>query len=148
MRLRRGLLLGLALSLVLSGCGIPRWPAEGPMTSPFGIRWSGWFPAVHRGVDIAMPTGTPIHAMRGGTVRFAGEMRGYGKVIWLEHRGETLTVYAHLSEIQVRTGESVNGRQVIGLSGATGRVTAPHLHFEVWVRGRPVDPVPYLGGRP
>lgn len=119
------------------------------MSSPFGIRWAdGWLPAVHRGVDISMPTGTPVHAMRAGSVRFAGEMRGYGKVIWLEHRGGTLTVYAHLSEIRVRTGAPVEGRQVIGSSGATGRVTAPHLHFEVWVGGRPVDPVLYLGGRP
>ncbi len=148
MRGGRGILLLLALSFLLSGCSIPRWPAEGTMTSPFGIRWSGWTPTVHRGVDISMPTGTSVHATRRGTVRFAGEMRGYGKVIWLEHRGGTLTVYAHLSEIRVRTGQEVGARDVIGLSGATGRVTAPHLHFEVWVGGRPVDPVSYLGRRP
>jgi murein DD-endopeptidase MepM/ murein hydrolase activator NlpD len=138
----------LTLSLVLSGCAIPRWPAEGPMTSPFGLRWSGVVPVVHRGVDIAMPTGTPVRAMAPGRVRFAGEMRGYGKVVWLDHPRGTLTVYAHLDEIRVTTGSPVSHRQVIGVSGATGIVTGPHLHFEVWVAGRPVDPVPYLGGPP
>jgi murein DD-endopeptidase MepM/ murein hydrolase activator NlpD len=135
--------------LVLSGCAIPRWPADGTLTSPFGMRWSGILPTVHRGVDLAMPVGTEVRAMTRGRVRFAGEMRGYGRVVWLEHpRRSMLTVYAHLSEIHVRTGEEVDHRQVIARSGATGNVTGPHLHFEVWVHGRPVDPVPFLGGRP
>ncbi|GEM_PF-352879 len=142
------LLLGLTLLLALSACALPRWPTTAEMTSPFGIRWDGVIPSVHRGVDMSVPTGTPIRSMLPGQVRFAGEMRGYGKVVWLEHRRGVLTVYAHLSEIQVRTGQEVGHQQVIGLSGATGRVTAPHLHFEVWVAGRAVDPVGFLGGRP
>ncbi len=149
--LRRPALLSVVLAglvLLMAGCALPRWPVEGPVSSPFGIRWNGWTPAIHRGIDIAVPTGTPVRAMRGGRVRFAGEMRGYGKVIWLEHRGGSLSAYAHLSELRVRTGEQVSGGQVIALSGATGRVTGPHLHFEVWVSGRPVDPALYLGGRP
>lgn len=136
------------LFLLLAGCALPRWPAEGPVTSPFGLRWEGILPRVHRGVDVSVPTGTPVRAMTPGRVRFAGEMSGYGRVVWLEHGRGTLSAYAHLSELRVATGEEVAHRQVIGLSGATGRVTAPHLHFEVWVHGRPVDPVPFLGSRP
>lgn len=138
----------LVLLILLTGCALPRWPAEGPVTSPFGIRWSGVAPTVHRGVDVAMPTGTPVRAMTGGRVRFAGQMRGFGNVVWVDHRRGVLSVYAHLSEIRVTTGQEVAHRQVLGLSGQTGRATAPHLHFEVWVAGRPVDPVPFLGGRP
>ncbi|NNF37391.1 MAG: M23 family metallopeptidase [Gemmatimonadetes bacterium] len=136
------------LALVASGCVVPRWPVEAPVTSAYGIRWRGWLPDLHRGVDFAVPEGTPIRTMAPGTVRFAGTMRGYGTVVWMDHGGEVLTVYAHLSESRVRTGEPVEARQIIGLSGATGDVTGPHLHFEVWRWGRPVDPVPLLGGLP
>jgi murein DD-endopeptidase MepM/ murein hydrolase activator NlpD len=118
------------------------------MTSPFGLRWSGVLPGLHHGVDISLPEGTPVHAMASGSVRYAGWMSGFGNVIWLEHRGNTLSVYAHLSRIDVRAGDRVRGRQPIGASGSTGNVSAPHLHFEVWVAGRPVDPVPFLGRRP
>lgn len=143
--------IGLVLVVLgISGCSIPRWPAEGAMTSPFGlrVRSGAILPSVHHGVDIAMPTGTPVLAALPGSVRFAGVMGGYGNVIWLEHRGGTLTVYAHLSEITVRTGDRVRGRELIGRSGATGNVSGPHLHFEVWKGGRPVDPVQALGRRP
>ena len=118
------------------------------MTSAYGIRWSGWLPDVHRGVDFGVPVGTPVRTMAPGTVRFSGTMRGYGTVVWVDHGGEVLTVYAHLSESRVRTGQRVESRQLLGLSGATGDVTGPHLHFEVWRWGRPVDPVPLLGGPP
>jgi murein DD-endopeptidase MepM/ murein hydrolase activator NlpD len=118
------------------------------MTSPFGLRWSGILPGIHHGVDIYVPEGTPVHAMASGRVRYAGWMSGFGNVIWLEHRGNTLSVYAHLSRIDVRAGDRVSGRQVIGHSGSTGDASGPHLHFEVWVAGRPVDPVPFLGRRP
>jgi murein DD-endopeptidase MepM/ murein hydrolase activator NlpD len=80
--------------------------------------------------------------------RFAGTMSGFGNVVWLDHGGTTLSVYAHLSSISVRQGELVRRGEIVGLSGATGNVTAPHLHFEVWRGGREVDPVPLFGGRP
>lgn len=86
--------------------------------------------------------------MSGGRVRFAGEMRGYGNVVWIDHGGDVLSVYAHLSEVRVRTGEVVGGRDVVGLSGSSGEASAPHLHFEVWRWGRVEDPVPLLGGPP
>jgi murein DD-endopeptidase MepM/ murein hydrolase activator NlpD len=75
-------------------------------------------------------------------------MSGYGKVIWLDHRGRVMTVYAHLSSIRVERGERVEGGQIIALSGRSGNATGPHLHFEVWRHGREVDPVSFLGGFP
>jgi murein DD-endopeptidase MepM/ murein hydrolase activator NlpD len=110
--------------------------------------WRGILPEVHRGVDIGVPTGTDVRSMAPGRVLFAGTMAGYGNVVWIEHGGEVLTLYAHLSELWVRTGDGVEGRTVVGLSGATGDVTAPHLHFELWRWGRERDPVPLLGGPP
>ncbi len=145
----RSVIVGaLALLTLATGCGVPRWPVDGAVTSPFGFRWRGFLPEIHRGVDLRAPTGTEVRAMTGGTVRYSGWMGGYGNVIWLDHGRDLLTVYAHLSERAVSTGEEVQGGQVIGLSGMTGTATAPHLHFEVWRRGRPVDPVPLLGGAP
>jgi murein DD-endopeptidase MepM/ murein hydrolase activator NlpD len=139
---------GVTLLLAVAGCSIPRWPAEGPMSSPFGLRWRGLLPEIHRGVDIAIPEGTEVCAMAPGRVRFAGAMSGYGNVIWLDHGGEVLTVYAHLSQLLVSTGDAVGGRAVIGLSGSTGDTTGPSLHFELWRWGRERDPVALLGGRP
>ena len=146
-RLGRGLLV-LGAAALLAGCAIPRWPADAPMTSPWGLRFLGIRPDLHRGVDLAVPAGTPVRAMAGGRVRFAGTQGSYGTVVWIDHGGSVLTVYAHLSELRVRTGEAVEGRQVVGLSGASGNATRPHLHFEIWRWGRSVDPVPLLGGRP
>lgn len=137
-----------ALLLGLSACSLPRWPVEGPVTSPFGVRVDGLEPRVHRGVDISVPLGTPVRAMKGGRVTHAGRMGGYGIAVILDHGGGTHTVYAHLSEPQVRAGDVVDGRQVVGLSGQSGNARGPHLHFEVWRGGRPEDPVPLLGRAP
>lgn len=138
----------LAGLLLLTGCTIPRWPVDGPLTSPFGIRRDGLNFGIHRGVDIAVPSGTPIQAMAPGQVAFAGTMRGYGKVVIIDHRGGVRTLYAHLSELRVSTGDELRGRPVIGLSGSTGRSSGPHLHFEVRRRGAPEDPIPLLGRFP
>lgn len=139
---------GLVLLLTAAACSIPRWPVEGALTSPFGLRWSGLLPDLHRGVDIDVPTGTEVRAMAPGRVRFAGEMSGYGTVVWVDHGGEVLSLYAHLSALRVRAGDVVGGDTVLGLSGASGNASGPHLHFEVWRWGRERDPVPLLGGRP
>lgn len=144
--MRRG--LWVALVVGASGCALPTWPVHAPLTSGFGLRFDGVRPDLHRGVDLSVPVGTPIVAMASGTVRFAGTMRGFGNVVFIDHRAGLMSVYAHLSRIEVRAGESVRTAQQIGLSGATGDVTAPHLHFEVWRYGRQVDPIAILGGRP
>ena len=144
----RRLSLALLVLLTAAACSIPRWPVEARVLSPFGLRMSGILPGIHRGVDLDVPTGTEVRAMASGRVRYAGWMSGFGNVVWIDHGGEVTTVYAHLSAIHVQQGQSVGGRHVIGLSGASGNVTAPHLHFEVWRWGREVDPVPLLGGRP
>ena len=138
----------LALTILVTGCAIPRWPVDGPVSSAFGVRRDGLDFRIHRGIDIAVPTGTPIHAMAPGRVHFAGTLSGYGNVIIIQHRGRTRTLYAHLSEIHVRAGQEIEGRPVIGLSGATGRVTGPHLHFEIQRHGKAEDPVPLLGSFP
>jgi murein DD-endopeptidase MepM/ murein hydrolase activator NlpD len=137
-----------ALSVLLVACSMPRWPVEGPLVSPFGLRFQGLRPDLHRGVDISVPDGTEVRTMARGRVRFAGVMGGYGNVVWVDHRGAVISVYAHLSSVMVRTGEEVRGGEVIGLSGRSGNAQGPHLHFEVWRHGREVDPVPLLGGLP
>lgn len=146
--MRKRLSVPILVLIATAACGIPRWPVAARVTSDFGLRMRGLSPDFHRGIDLDVPTGTPVRAMAGARVRFAGVMRGFGNVVWLDHGGSVLTVYAHLSSIQVREGERVRARQVIGLSGATGDATSPHLHFEVWRWGREVDPIPLLGGRP
>ena len=118
------------------------------MTAPFGVRWRDALPEVHRGVDIAVPPGTEVRAMAPGRVLFAGTMGGYGTVVWVDHGGEVMTLYAHLSRVLVKTEDGVSPRMVVGLSGASGDATAPHLHFELWRWGRERDPVPLLGGPP
>lgn len=142
------LFLLLGWLLLASACWIPRWPVPGQLTSPFGVRSEGWSLGIHRGVDIAVPLGTQVRAMAPGRVRFAGTMTGYGQVVWLDHAHGLMTVYAHLSQIGVDRGQTVEGRSVVGRSGRSGNATGDHLHFEVWRRGREVDPVPFLGGYP
>ncbi len=133
----------------LSACALPAWPVEGPLTSPFGLRpGEGLLPGVHHGVDLRAPAGTPVRVMAPGRVRFAGVMSGYGTVVWVDHRGGVISVYAHLSEIRVTAGASLGADAIVGLSGASGAVSSPHLHFEVRMHGRPVDPVAFLGGGP
>jgi murein DD-endopeptidase MepM/ murein hydrolase activator NlpD len=131
--------------IALSGCALPRWPVEAPLTSPYGLRFFGLRPDIHTGVDLAVPTGTEVTAMTSGSVEFAGAMRGYGMVVILRHASNTRTTYAHLSKISVSEGEHVNGRQVLGLSGQSGNATGAHLHFEIERWGRPEDPVSLLG---
>jgi murein DD-endopeptidase MepM/ murein hydrolase activator NlpD len=116
------------------------------MSSPFGIRWTGGLlPEIHRGIDLQAAPGTPVGAMMKGTVRFAGWMTGFGNVVWLDHSGDVITIYAHLSEIRVAAGDPIEGGAILGLSGSSGNVTGPHLHFEVWKKGLPIDPARFLG---
>ena len=91
---------------------------------------------------------TPVAAMSGGRVRFSGTMEDFGLVVWLDHDDEVVTVYAHLSELRVQTGDQLAKSDIVGLSGSTGNATGPHLHFEIWRRGVQLDPVAMLGGPP
>jgi murein DD-endopeptidase MepM/ murein hydrolase activator NlpD len=117
------------------------WPVHGPITSPFGMRWG----VLHPGIDIGVPTGTPVHAAAAGTVVWCGWMSGYGNFVVLDHGGGYATAYGHNSRVAVKCGENVEQGQVISYSGCTGFCTGPHVHFEVRVDGTPVDPLSYLG---
>jgi murein DD-endopeptidase MepM/ murein hydrolase activator NlpD len=116
------------------------WPVNGPVVSPFGMRWG----RLHAGVDIGVPSGTPVRAAAGGRVALAGVVGGYGNYICIQHGGAIATCYAHLSSIGVGVGQSTRQGEVIGSSGCTGHCFGPHLHFEVRVNGSPVDPMGYL----
>ena len=116
------------------------WPVSGPITSPFGMRWG----TLHPGIDIGVPTGTPIHAAAAGTVIYCGWEEGYGNLVVIDHHNGLATAYAHQSRIAVSCGENVEQNEVIGYSGCTGFCTGPHVHFEVRVDGTPVDPLGYL----
>lgn len=117
-----------------------QWPARGPLWSPFGPR-TGEF---HTGDDIGAPRNSTIVAPRAGTVVFAGVESGYGNETRIDHGDGLVTVYAHQAKISVRVGQQVERGQAIGLVGSTGRVTAPHLHFEVRVNNVPRDPMRWL----
>jgi murein DD-endopeptidase MepM/ murein hydrolase activator NlpD len=116
------------------------WPVSGPITSPFGWRWG----RMHQGVDIGVPSGTPIHAAAAGTVIYCGWEEGYGNFVVIDHGGNLATAYGHQSSIAVACGQQVAQGQVIGYSGCTGHCFGPHLHFEVRINGDPVDPMGYL----
>jgi Rod binding domain-containing protein len=94
----------------------------------------------HKGTDVAMPVGQDVPAAMSGRVTYAGERTGYGLTVEVDHGNGLVTRYAHLSEVKVKVGDSVGEGQSLAKSGATGRVTGPHLHFEVLDQGQPVDP--------
>ena len=95
----------------------------------------------HLGVDFAAATGTPARTVGDGVVSFAGVQGGYGNVVIVKHRNNHETLYAHLSQINVRVGQSIGQGQTIGLVGSTGWSTGPHLHFEFRVNGVHQDPM-------
>lgn len=122
-------------------------PTSGRITSGFGYRIHPVTGAssFHSGIDIADSTGTKILASRSGTVTFASYNGNYGNMIIINHGNGIETAYAHLSAINVSVGQGVSQGQVIGKMGATGRVTGPHLHFEIRINGTAVNPRNYIG---
>ena len=98
----------------------------------------------HKGVDLAGPIGTPIHAAADGVVSRADWFSSYGLFVSLEHGGTLQTRYGHMSRLNVAAGQRVHKGDVIGYIGTTGRSTGPHLHYEVRIAGQAVNPVPYL----
>jgi murein DD-endopeptidase MepM/ murein hydrolase activator NlpD len=117
------------------------WPvAAGTVSSPFGMRHG----AMHDGVDIAAPMGTPVLAADTGVVIYAGRMRGYGNVVIIHHRGSYVTVYAHNRVNLVHEGDQVSRGQEIAEIGETGRASGPNLHFEIRFNNVARNPLAYL----
>lgn len=113
--------------------------AFGPRRDPFNRR-----AAFHEGVDFPGPVGTPIYAPADGVVTFAGTQSGYGRLVKIRHEFGFETVYAHLNRARVRVGDRVTRGQRIADKGNTGRSTGPHLHYEIRLRGRPLDPMTFI----
>jgi murein DD-endopeptidase MepM/ murein hydrolase activator NlpD len=122
------------------------WPVDGRLMSPFGKRMDPFSGegAMHKGVDLSAPMGTAVRATADGVVIFSQPENGYGKLIVVDHGGGVQTFYAHLSKYYVTTGHEVRRGDIIGAVGMTGRVTAPHLHYEVHINGAPVNPYRWL----
>jgi peptidoglycan DL-endopeptidase CwlO len=127
---------------IQQGSGGMIWPVSGPITSGFCERRS--YEACHPGIDIAVPTGTPIRAAASGRVAIAGWVGGYGNYTCIQHSASLSSCYGHQSAIHVSVGQQVSQGQVIGLSGSTGNSTGPHVHFEVRINGSVVNPMNYL----
>lgn len=118
----------------------PGFPRQ--LTSPFGLRADPFTgePAFHEGVDLGASEGTPVLAAAAGVVRSAGPRPGYGNTVEIDHGGGLTTLYAHASHVLVHQGDEVGPGQPVARVGHTGRSTGPHLHFEVRLSGRPLDP--------
>jgi murein DD-endopeptidase MepM/ murein hydrolase activator NlpD len=133
---------------IRSVASIPNlWPVDGRLIGSFGPRqdpFSGEGQEIHKGVDISGVVGTPVHVTADGIVRFAEMESGYGRLVVVDHGGGIETWYAHMSKLYVHTGQEVRRGELLGAVGMSGRVTAPHLHYEVHVNGRPMNPYQYL----
>lgn len=122
------------------------WPAAGSISSPFGARKNpmGAGYDFHPGVDIAAAEGAPIRAAAAGRVVQVGEDGGYGNVVVVDHGDGVTSRYAHCSQTFATVGETVAAGDEIAAVGSTGHSTGPHLHFEVRVGEKPVDPMPFF----
>jgi murein DD-endopeptidase MepM/ murein hydrolase activator NlpD len=116
------------------------------LTSPFGVRYDPFTrrPAVHPGQDFRGPYGSPIMAAGVGRVVHAGWLAGYGKAVMIDHGYRLVSLYGHMSRIIVKDGQTVRRGDEVGLIGSTGRSTGPHLHFEVRLDGRSINPRPLM----
>ncbi|MFK0190045.1 peptidoglycan DD-metalloendopeptidase family protein [Kitasatospora sp. NPDC090308] len=122
-------------------------PAPGSVTTGYKVAGSSWSSGYHTGIDFPVSTGTSLKAIANGTVVSAGNGGAYGNQVVIKLADGKYAQYAHLSSISVSAGQSVTAGQQIGLSGATGNVTGPHLHFEIRTTpdyGSDIDPVAYL----
>lgn len=126
--------------------GALQWPLRGVLYARFGRKGK----EAHDGIDLAAPAGTPVKTAAPGKVLFAGDQRGYGLIVIVEHPGADglVTLYAHNRDVRVRDGQTVREGQVIATVGDSGQTSGPHLHFEVRRDGKPVDPLEHLGPVP
>lgn len=121
------------------------WPLEGTVSSGFGGRGTGR----HAGLDILAAEGRPVRAALTGLAIYCGDsLRGFGNAIVLDHGEGVTTLYGHLREFRVKSGDAVPRGSVIGTVGRTGNASTSHLHFELRVEDEPVDPLRYLAPRP
>lgn len=123
-----------------------RWPVRGAVNSEFGRRRSPWTRTteLHGGLDIGAQRGTPVRAPAAGRVYHAGRAGDFGVAVILDHGQDLRTIYGHLSRVAVKNGERVERGDLIAYTGNTGRSTGPHLHYEIHVRGRAVNPRAFL----
>lgn len=122
--------------------------SEGYISSLYGYRDLFGETKLHAGIDIAVPTGTPLYAGDGGTVIHAGDAgNGYGIYVVIDHGNDIVTYYGHMSKVAVKEGDKLCKGDLVGYSGATGRVTGPHVHYEFRVNGKSVNPKKYLSDR-
>lgn len=133
-------------SMAAGATGAMIWPAEGPITSPYGWRTHPIFGTqrYHSGIDIGADYGDTVLAADGGVVIYSDWMGGYGKAVIIDHGSGISTLYGHNSELLVSEGQRVRKGQPISKVGSTGYSTGPHLHFEVRENGSPSDPMRYL----
>jgi murein DD-endopeptidase MepM/ murein hydrolase activator NlpD len=122
------------------------WPAAGWLSSAFGNRADPFTgrPDFHPGIDISADKGTPIYATADGTVESASYSGAYGNLVVLDHGFGISTRYGHMSKFAVRSGDRVHRGEVIGYMGQTGRANGPHVHYEVWLNGRMLNPLRLL----
>lgn len=145
---RLGLSLARLATYEQALAGIPQvMPvANVSISSGFGYRHDPFTRggAMHKGIDFRGAIGTPIHAAARGVVSFVGRRSGYGKVVEINHGNGLLTRYAHMSAWKAKLGQRVNAGDIVGAMGSTGRSTGSHLHFEVRINNRAVNPRPFL----
>lgn len=139
----QSLLLDAKIDSALKPTGMP---AQGYISSYFGVRPDPFdgHSARHTGIDIAVPSGAGVHAVAEGMVTYTGVRSGYGDVVEIDHGNGYMTRYAHNSALLVHPGERVQVGELISRAGSTGRSTGPHVHFEVWYKGRVVNPLAYV----
>ena len=125
-------------------------PADGRLSSRFGLRrvFNGEPRAPHSGLDVAVPTGTPIRAPADGVVTLVDDFYFNGKTVFVDHGQSFVSMVCHLDRAGVEAGQTVRRGEVLGHSGSSGRATGPHLHWSVYLNGAAVDPALFIGPRP
>lgn len=124
--------------------GVLAWPVDGKIISEFGVRGG----TQHNGISIQAAEGTPVRAAAGGRVGHVGALPGYGNVVLMEHANRMVTVYAHLKDMKVAAGDTLDRGRVIGTVGMSGRAETPNLHFEVRSKSEPRNPLFFLERKP